>query len=179
MFTYLEFYGVYSLVIYWPSTEPSIKRYICVNKRKNSGSMWTLDNDITRCPDNSSKLETRCRSESQRQTEGFRPSVTHGWATPAKMKKKCCYGRKKNLGQYSSLSLSPAHLPHTTNITLSKMKCERLYFYKEVCSFVCWSHHYSWLCSAYICIMDIQHSSLFSFVIGFPLHVGRRIHVLF
>ena len=35
-------------VIYWPSTEPSIKRCTCVNKRKNSGSRWTLNNNITR-----------------------------------------------------------------------------------------------------------------------------------
>ena len=28
-------------VIYWPSTEPSIKRCTCVNKWKNSGSVWT------------------------------------------------------------------------------------------------------------------------------------------
>ena len=40
------------------------------------------------------------------------------------------------LGKYSSLSLSPAHLSHTTNITLSRIKCERLNFYKGVYSFV-------------------------------------------
>ena len=98
------------LVIYWPSTEPSIQRCTGVNKRKNSGSRWTLNSDITRHIDGLSQLETRCRSENQRQTEGFGPSETHGWATPAKMRrKKCCYGQK-NLCQYSSLSLSPAHL---------------------------------------------------------------------
>ena len=37
-------------VIYWPSTEPSIKRCTCVNKRKKSGSRRTLENNITRCP---------------------------------------------------------------------------------------------------------------------------------
>ena len=115
-------------VIYWPSTKPSIKRCTCVNKRKSSGSRYTLSNNITRCPDGASQLETRCRSESQQQTEGFGPSVTHGWATPTKMKKKCCYSREKNLGRYSSLSLSPAPFSHTTNITLSKIKCGRLYF---------------------------------------------------
>ena len=31
------------LFLYWPSTEPSIKRCTCVNKRKNSGSRWTLE----------------------------------------------------------------------------------------------------------------------------------------
>ena len=30
-----------TIVIDWPSTEPSIKGCTCVNKRKNSGSRWT------------------------------------------------------------------------------------------------------------------------------------------
>ena len=108
-----------TLVIYWPSTEPSIKRYTCVNKRKN------------RCTYGSSQLEKRCRSESQRHTEGFGPSVSHGWATPAKMRKKCCYGCEKNLGQYSRLSSSPTHLSLTTNITLSRVKYERYIFIRK------------------------------------------------
>ena len=120
-----------SPVIYWPSTKPSIKRCTSVNKRKNSGSRCMLNNNITRCTDSSSQLETRCWSESQLQTEGFGSSVTHGCATPAKMRKKCCYGREKNLGQYSSLSLSPAHLSHTRNITLSRIKCGRYIFIKK------------------------------------------------
>ena len=95
-----------------------------------------LDNNITRCPDGSSQLETRYRSESQRQREGFGPSVTHGWATPAKMRKKYCYGREKNLGQYSSLSSTPTHLSHKRNITLSRIKCEIERFCKEACAFV-------------------------------------------
>ena len=37
-------------VIYWASTETSIKRCTCVNKRKNSRSMLMWDNNITRCP---------------------------------------------------------------------------------------------------------------------------------
>ena len=124
-------------VIYWPSTELSIKRCTCVNKRKNSGSKWTLNNNITRWTDGSSQLETRCRIENQRQTEGFGPSVTHGWATPAKMRKKCCYGRRRTWGQYCSLSPSPTHLSHTTNITLSRIKCMRYIFIKKcVRSFV-------------------------------------------
>ena len=35
------------IVMYCPSTEQSIKRYTCVKKRKNSGSRWTLNNNIT------------------------------------------------------------------------------------------------------------------------------------
>ena len=109
-------------------------------------------------------METRWRSESQRQTEGFGPSVTHGWATPAKMRrKKCCYGQK-NLGQYSSMSPSPAHPSHTTTITLSRIKCERLYFYKEVYSFVHWSSYIMLdYVSAYICITAIHQMQTDSF----------------
>ena len=140
-----------NIVIYWPSTKPSIKRCTCVNKRKNSGSRWVLNNNITRCTDGSSQLETRCRSESQRQTEGFGLSVTPGWETPAKMRKKCCYGQK-NLGKYSSLSLSPAHLSHITNITLSRIKCERFIFKKKCIRSFNEVRHYVWLCSAYICM---------------------------
>ena len=75
-------------VIYWPSTEPLIKRCNCVNKRKDSGSRWALENNITMCPGGSIQLETGCQSENQPQTEGFGPLMTHGWATQAKMRKK-------------------------------------------------------------------------------------------
>ena len=80
-------------VIYSPSTEQSIKRCTCVNKRKNSGSRWTLNNNITRCTDGSSQLETRCRSENQSQTEGFAALSDPRLSNLAKMRKKCCYGR--------------------------------------------------------------------------------------
>ena len=126
-------------VIYWPSTEPSIKRCTCIDKRKNSGSRWTLDNNITRCPDGSSQLEIRCRSESQRQTESFGPSVTHGWATPAKTRKKFCYGREKNLGQYVAVCprLQLISLTQQTSSIPSRIKCERCIFIKNcVCSFI-------------------------------------------
>ena len=55
------------------------------------------------------------------------------------MRKKCCYGRRRTWGQYSSLSMSPALLSHTTTITLLRKKCERLYFYEEVYLFVHWN----------------------------------------
>ena len=138
-------------VTYWPSTELSIKRCTCVNKRKNSRSKWVWDNNITRLTN--SQLETRYSRENQRQTEGFGPSVTHGWPR---------WGRsaamvRRTWGQCSSLSLSATHLSHTTNITLSRIKCERLYFYKE-CSFI-EVRHYCWLCFCiylymYVAIQD-------------------------
>ena len=129
----------YIYVIYWPSTELSIKRCICVNKRKNSGSGWALNNNITRAQ--------TARVSWRQDASGVRTSSRQrDWAlsdprlsNPAKMRKKCCYGRRRTWGQYSSLSPSPTHLSHTTTITLSRIKCERSYFYKEVCSFVYWS----------------------------------------
>ena len=82
------------------------------------------------------------------QTEGLRSSVTHGWATPAKMRKKCSYGQKNFGSICSSLSPPPTHLSATTNINPFENKVWGIYFYKEVCSFV----HYCWLCHKHICI---------------------------
>ena len=104
--------------IVWNRT--SIKRYTCVNKRKNSGSRWMLENNITSGPGGSSQLETRCRSENQIQTEGLWPSVTHGWATQTKMRKMCCYGRGRTWVTITVRFVS-THFSHTTNITLNKV----------------------------------------------------------
>ena len=126
---------IYVCVIYWPSTEPSIKRCTCVNKRKNNGSGWTLNNNITRCKDGSSQLETRCRSENQLQTEGFGLAGTHGWTTPAKMREKCYYGRERT---WVKITVRPCfHLPLThKKHHLFENKVWMMYFYKEVYSFV-------------------------------------------
>ena len=75
----------------WPSTEPSIKRCTCVNKRKNSGSRWTLNKNITR-------TQTAWVSWSQLETR-WEPAADRGlWAlsdprlsNPAKMRKKYCW----------------------------------------------------------------------------------------
>ena len=56
------------------------------------------------------------------------------WPTveqPSQDEKEVLQWTGKNLGQYSSLSLSLAHLSHTTNITLSRIKCERYIFIKK------------------------------------------------
>ena len=152
-------------VTYWPSTEPSIKRCTCVNKRKNSGSRWASNKNITRTQTawgswSWSQLETRCWIESQRQTEVFGPSVTHGWATPAKMRKKCCYGQK-NLGQYVAVCSHLQLTSHTQSTsTLSRIKCERYIFIKKcVCSFIEATIIVDYV-SAYICMymyVAIQH----------------------
>ena len=61
-------------------------------------------------------------------------------SSPAKMRKKCCYGQKNFGSICSNLSPSPTHLSHTANITLSRIKSERYIFIKKcVRSFVHWS----------------------------------------
>ena len=65
-------------------------------------------------------------------------------SSPARMRKKCCYGQKNFGSICRSVSPSPTHLSYTTNpfATLSRIKCETYIFYKEVCSFVHWSRQY-------------------------------------
>ena len=118
-------------VIYWPSTVLSIKWSTCVNKRKNSGSRCTLDNNITRCQDGSSQLETICRSESQRQTEGFGPSMTHGWATQPRWGRSAAVVARRT---WVNITVCPglpliSHTQQTS--TLSRIKCERYIFIKK------------------------------------------------
>ena len=146
-------------VIYWPSTELTIKRCTGVNKRKNSGSKWAWDNNITRCPgwfesvgDRMPAWESACRLRACGPQWPTVEQPQPRWERSAAMV-------RRTWVQNNCLSPSPTHLSHTTNITLSRIKCERLYFYKEVCSFVHWS---SSLCFIMFCIylymyVDIQH----------------------
>ena len=86
-----------------------------------------------------SQLGTRCRSE-KAADRGLWALSDPRMNIPARMWKKCCYGQK-NLGSIcSSLSPSPTHLSHTTNINPVENKLWKVYFfYKEECSFVHWS----------------------------------------
>ena len=52
-------------VIYWPSTEPSIKRCTCANKQKKSGSWWELRKNVDRVPAAVGHSGTGCQSENQ------------------------------------------------------------------------------------------------------------------
>ena len=156
----IRFMSSAPIVIYWPSTEPSIKRCTCVNKQKNSGSRWMFNNNITRCPDGSSQLETRCPKWEPAADRGLWALSDPQLSNPSQDEEEVLqWSRGEHIGQYSSLSLSPTHLSHTTNITLWRIKCERdIYFYKEVCSFVYWSSYIMFdYVSAYICIPSIQY----------------------
>ena len=68
------------------------------------------------------------------QDRGLGPSVTPV-EQPSKMSKKCCYGQRNLASICCSLSPSPTHLSHITNMkpiaTLSRIKCERYIFLKK------------------------------------------------
>ena len=122
-----------------------------VNKRKNSGSRWTLNNNITRTQTVWVGWREDASVRISLQIEGLRPSLTHGWVTQPRWKRNAAMVRR-TWGQYSSLSLSPAHLSYTINITLSRIKCERCIFIKKCVRSFIEIRHYVWLCFAYICI---------------------------
>ena len=128
----------FTSVIYWTSTESSIKRCTCVNKRKNSGSRWTLNDNITRAQ----TVSVSWGQDASMRASGRQRALGPQWPTvkqPQSRWERSAAMVRRTLGQYSSLSPFPAHLLHTTKITLSRIKCERWYLYREVCSFVHWS----------------------------------------
>ena len=85
------FYKLRSTVIYWPSTEPSIKRCTCVNTQKNSGSRWTLENNnqVPGLVCVSWRQDAKVRTSSRQRALG--PEWPPVDEDEAKMKK-CCYG---------------------------------------------------------------------------------------
>ena len=85
-----------------------------------------VENNITRCPDSSSQLDTGCRNESQLPIEGFGLLVTPGWATQAKERR-----------TWVNIAVRPCI--HSFLTHPFEEKGWEIYFYKEVCSFVCWS----------------------------------------
>ena len=154
-------------VIYWPSTEPSIKRCTCVNKQRNSGSRWTWDNGITKCHRRLGSVPvgvgvswgTRCQRENQ----------LADWGLAA-----LSDPRLSNLSQddeelllwseelwCSSLSTSPTHLSHIT-INPFENKVWEIYFCKEVCSLVHWS-------SSLLLIMFL-HIFVYVYVCGYTIN---------
>ena len=120
-------------VIYWPSTEHSIKRCTCVNKQKQVyvKQKYNQNTDGLSQFEFLFELEMGCqRSENHSKQMAWAFSDPR-LSSPARMRKKCCYGQK-NLGSIcSSLSPSPIHLSHRRNITLSRIKCERYIFIKK------------------------------------------------
>ena len=121
---------------------PSIKRCTCVNKRKNSVSRWMLENNITRCPSGSGQLKTGCQRENQLADWGL---CGPQWPTVEQPKPRCERNAamvEEELVSIQQSVLVSTHFSHTTNITLSKIKCEGFIFFKEVYSFGIEDVHY-------------------------------------
>ena len=111
-------------------------------------SRWKSNKNITRCHGRLGSVQFQLQLESVRyKVPEWGPAVDRGlWAlsdsrlsSPAKMRKKCCYGQKNLVSICSSLSPSPTHLSHTTSINPLDNKEWEVSFYEEVCSFVLWS----------------------------------------
>ena len=155
-----------TIVKYWPSTELSIKRCTCVDKRKNSRSRWVLENNITRCPGGSSQLETGRQCENQQQIEGFGPLVTPSWATQAKMRKKCCYGQGRTWVNIAVRLCLPSFLTHNKYHLFENKVWEVYSFVIEVviigwlCSYI----YYYWLIMfIYLYTCSIQYNIILKF----------------
>ena len=84
------------------------------------------------------RWESACRLRTQALRE---PRLS----SPARMRKKCCYGQKNSGSICSKLSPSPTHLSHTTNINPFENNVWEVYFFIMKCvrSFIevrllCW-----------------------------------------
>ena len=79
------------------------------------------------------------------QTEGLRPSVTHGWAAQPECERSAAMVRR-TWGQYVAVCPRLQLTSHTQpTSTLFENKVWEVYFYKEACTFFHWSCHYCWL----------------------------------
>ena len=98
---------------------------------KEQRSRWAWSNNITRCPGEFESVGDRMPVWESACRWGLVALSDPRLSNPAKMRKKCCYGRRRTWDQYSSLSPSSTHLSHTWNITLLRIKCERYIFIKK------------------------------------------------
>ena len=101
-----------------------------VQIRTPTGNRWVSNNYVTRChkrlelscSSSSSysccwnQLGTRYQRENQFADRGLAALSDPRLSSPARMRKKCCYDQKNFGSICSSLSPSPIHLSHTTNI---------------------------------------------------------------
>ena len=133
-----------SFVTYWPSIGPSIKRCTCVNKRKNSGSRWTLDNNITSTQTawvSWSQLERRCWSESQRLWALSDPRLIN----PSQDEEEVLLWSEE-LGVKITVCPRLQLISYTQpTSTLPRIKCERYIFIKKCVPSFIEVRHYCWL----------------------------------
>ena len=142
----LYFAPVYSFyVIYWPSTEPSIKRCTCVNKPKKSGSRWTLRKNKDRVSAAVSQSET-----GMPKWESACRGLGSEWPTVEQLQpryeRSAAMVKRRTLINIAVCPCLHSSLTHNRTSPFRKSSVRDLYFCKEVYSFVHWSRHYCWLC---------------------------------
>ena len=161
---------------YWPSTEPSIKRFTCVNKRKNSGSWWTQENYITRCLRRFEPVGVSWRQDAELRANGWQSVCALSdprLSNPSQDEGDVLLWLEELGSICSSLSPSQTHLSHTTNNNPFENKVWEIYFYKEVCSFVHWSRHYCWLCFRIYLYMHTYSICGYTTVIRYQLFLSN------
>ena len=86
----------------------------------------------------------RCRSENQLQTEGLGPQ-NPDWAAQQNEEEVLLWSEELGVNMWQSVPVSNSPLTHNQHQPFRnpfENKVREVYFYKEVCSFVC----YCWLC---------------------------------
>ena len=92
--------------------------------------MW--DNNITRCPGRFESVGDRMPAwESACRLMVCGPQWPTVEQPQPRWRRSAAVVTRRTLGQNNSLSPSSTHLSHTTNITLSRIKCERYIFIKK------------------------------------------------
>ena len=137
------------IVIYWPSTELSIKRCTCVNKRRNSGSWCTLDNYITRCHRRLGAIPVGVswREDVELRASGRQMALGSQWPTVEQPRwERSAAMVRRTLGQYVAVCPCLQLNSHTQpTLTLSRIKCERYIFIKKCVRSFIKVRHYVWL----------------------------------
>ena len=120
--------------IYWPSTEPSIKRCTCVNKWKKSRSRWALGKNIGRCSQGRrGSRRQECQSENQLADWGLWPQ-----RPPVEQPKPRC-GRSAAMVKrrtWVNIAVCPCRYSSLTHHRNIKNKVGEIYFCGEVCLFI-------------------------------------------
>ena len=135
-----------------------------------TGSRWVSNNYITRCHRQLGlsvwvrissvpvgvSWGIRCQHENQLADWGLATLSDPQLSSTARMRKKCCYGRKNFGSICSNLSPSPTHFSHTRNINPFKNEVWEVYFYKKCvrsfievrhCVWLCFCLYYVYVCS--------------------------------
>ena len=128
-----------------------------VQMRTPTGSRWMSNNYISRCRRRLESVGVRVAVPVGDKIPEWEPGPDRGLGSsgptveqPSRMRKKCCCGQR-NLGSIcGSLSPSPTHLSHITNInpfaTLSRIKCEVYIFIKKRVRSFLWISSVCWRC---------------------------------